>query len=333
MIRICQKAIVSVFIPLVICAVLIANFSGCSSIVKSNQTERTVWLSSLNLEKMTSGWNAPQKDKSIQSKPLRIGGIQFENGVGTHANSLMHVDLKGSCRRFSAYVGIDDEVEGKAGSVRFKIYADGKRLYDSGVIKAGEKAREVDVDLKGCKIMKLVVDAAGDSTSHDHANWAQAAFIVAGKDPEAIDAPVINEKKVILTPKPGPLPRINGPKVYGCRAGRPFIYRIPCTGKRPITFSAENLPETLYLNQETGIIRGTAPEERGEYAVILKAANSRGSMQQAFTIVVGDSLALTPPMGWNSWYIHYARVTDGHMRRAADASTTAGWLSRMTKTL
>jgi len=300
MIRIRKLNAVFVFIPLVICAIFFAGLCGCSSIIKSNQPERTVWLSSLNLEKMTSGWGTPQKDKSIQSKPLRIGGTQFENGVGTHANSLMHVDLKGSCRRFSAYVGVDDEVEGKIGSVRFRIYADGKRLYDSGVIKVGEKAKYVEVGLTGCKIMKLVVDAAGDNTSYDHANWAQAAFIVAGEDPEAIDAPVINEKKVILTPKPGPLPRINGPKVYGCRAGRPFIYRIPCTGKRPINFSAENLPQTLYLDSESGIIRGTAPEERGEYAVTLKATNSRGSMQKAFTIVVGDSLALTPPMGWNS---------------------------------
>jgi alpha-galactosidase len=324
MIGIRQQTTVLVLIYLVICIFITGNLTGCGSITKTHQPERTVWLSSLNLEKMTSGWGTPQKDKSVQSKPLRIGGLQFENGVGTHANSVMHVDLKGSCRRFSAYIGVDDEVEGRTGSVRFRIYADGKRLYDSGVIKAGEKAKNVDVNLTGCKIMKLVVDAAGDNTSHDHANWAQAAFIVAGKDPEAIDAPVINEKRVILTPKPGAKPRINGPKVYGCRPGRPFIYRIPCTGKRPMTFSAENLPETLYLEPDTGIIRGTAPKERGEYPVTLKAVNSRGATQRDFKIVVGDTLALTPPMGWNSWYIHYARVTDGHMRRAADAMIDSG---------
>ncbi len=136
--------------------------------------------------------------------------------------------------------------------------------------------------------------------------------------------PVIKEKKVILTPRPSPKPRINGPKVYGCRPGRPFIYRIPCTGKRPISFSAENLPQTLKLDAETGIITGTAPEQRGEYPVTLKAINSRGSMQRAFKVVVGDTLALTPPMGWNSWYIHYSRVTDGHMRRAADAMVESG---------
>ena len=36
-----------------------------------------------------------------------------------------------------------------------------------------------------------------------------------------------------LTPKPGPAPHINGPKVYGCRPGHPFLYRIPTD--RPAT--------------------------------------------------------------------------------------------------
>jgi len=40
--------------------------------------------------------------------------------------------------------------------------------------------------------------------------------------------------------------------------------------------------------------------------------------------VVGDTLALTPPMGWNSWYIHYNRVTEEHMRNAADVMVASG---------
>jgi len=128
----------------------------------------------------------------------------------------------------------------------------------------------------------------------------------------------------MLTPRPGPKPHINGPTVYGCRPGRPFIYRIPCTGKRPMSFAAENLPRTLSLDTATGIITGTAPSERGEYLVTLKAANGRGAAQRSLKIVVGDTLALTPPMGWNSWYIHYGRVTDRHMRAAADAMIESG---------
>jgi alpha-galactosidase len=309
---------------LTICAVLTAQLSGCGSAAKSDKPARTVWLSSLNLEKMTAGWGTPQKDKSIQGKPLKIAGRSFDKGVGTHAASLMHVDLKKSCRSFSAYVGVDDEVNGNVGSVRFRIYGDGRLLFNSGVLKAGEPAKKVDINLTGCKTLTLSVDPAGDNTSYDHADWAEAAFVVAEDDPVAIDAPVLKEEKVILTPKPGPEPKINGPKVYGCRPGRPFIYRIPCTGTRPIRFSAENLPPTLKLDSTTGIITGTAPADSGEYSVIFKATSRRGSSQRTFRIVVGDTLALTPPMGWNSWYIHYNRVTEQHMRNAADSMINSG---------
>ncbi len=322
--RIRKQHHVSTCLLLTICAVLIAQLSGCTSATKSDKPARTVWLSSLNLEKMTAGWGTPQKDKSIQSKPLKIAGRTFDKGIGTHAASLMYIDLKNSCRSFSAYVGVDDEVNGKIGSVRFRIYGDGKLLFNSGVLRAGDPAKKVDIDLTGCKTLTLSVDPAGDNTSFDHADWADAAFVVAGEDPEAIDSPVLKEEKVILTPRPGPEPRINSPKVYGSRPGRPFIYRIPCLGKRPIRFSAENLPPTLKLDTATGIITGTTPAKLGEYPVTLKGTNRHGSSRRTFKIVVGDTLALTPPMGWNSWYIHYNRVTEQHMRKAADAMIESG---------
>ena len=40
--------------------------------------------------------------------------------------------------------------------------------------------------------------------------------------------------------------------------------------------------------------------------------------------MVGNQLALTPPMGWNSWYIHYHRVSDQVMRQAADQMIATG---------
>ena len=101
--------------------VLTAQLSGCNSTVKSGKPAKTVWLSSINLEKMTAGWGTPQKDKSIQSKPLTIAGQTFDKGAGTHAPSLMYIDLKKSCRSFTAYVGVDDEVNGNIGSVGFRI--------------------------------------------------------------------------------------------------------------------------------------------------------------------------------------------------------------------
>ena len=50
------------------------------------------------------------------------------------------------------------------------------------------------------------------------------------------------EMPEILTPKPPPTPRINGPSIFGVRPGSPFIYRIPATGRRPMEFSVLPLP-------------------------------------------------------------------------------------------
>ena len=128
---------------------------------------------------------------------------------------------------------------------------------------------------------------------------------------------------VILTPKPAPAPRINGPKVYGCRPGHPFIFRVPTQGERPMKFSCENLPATLKLDSTSGIITGTAPP-RGEYKVTLQAKNAHGQATRTLKIVSGDTLALTPPMGWNHWYTHYDRITGLLIREAADVMVRSG---------
>jgi alpha-galactosidase len=127
----------------------------------------------------------------------------------------------------------------------------------------------------------------------------------------------------IITPKPKPQPRINGPLVYGCHPGNPFLYRIPCQGVRPIRFSVKGLPSELKLDPSTGIITGNAPK-RGEYEVLIQARNSKGTDKRKLKIVAGDKLALTPPMGWNHWYAHYDWITDKMMREAADIMISSG---------
>jgi alpha-galactosidase len=136
------------------------------------------------------------------------------------------------------------------------------------------------------------------------------------QDPQNLD-------RFILTPSPPASPRINGPAIYGARPGSPFLYRIPCTGERPMEFNAEPLPEGVQLDPATGIISGSAGAP-GTYRVRLTARNAHGESVRDFNIVVGDRLALTPPMGWNSWYIHYDRISDKTMREAADQMIATG---------
>src|SRR5512135_2482407 len=122
-------------------------------------------------------------------------------------------------------------------------------------------------------------------------------------------APEPNAPKVeIRTPKPPESPRINGPSVFGVRPGSPFLYRIPATGARPMEFSVESLPAGLQVDLKTGQITGSV-KEAGEHGVILRAKNALGTSERKFKIIVGESIALTPPMGWNSWNAYHGSVT------------------------
>jgi len=123
---------------------------------------------------------------------------------------------------------------------------------------------------------------------------------------------------IILTPKPSPKPKINGPQIYGVRPGSPFLYRIPATGLRPMEFSVEGLPPGLRLDEKTGIITGSI-KDKGEYALTFKAKNMLSAAERKFKIVCGDKIALTPPMGWNSWYGFSNTVSEKKMRAAVEA--------------
>jgi alpha-galactosidase len=132
-----------------------------------------------------------------------------------------------------------------------------------------------------------------------------------------------NVLPVVLTPKASPRPKINGPKVFGVRPGHPFLFTIAATGTRPMEFSVDGLPAGLTFDQMTGQITGVV-KEIGTTTVILKAKNALGMATRALKIVVGDQIALTPVLGWNSWNCFASAVDDAKVRSAADAMVKSG---------
>ncbi|MBI4811594.1 MAG: NPCBM/NEW2 domain-containing protein, partial [Ignavibacteriales bacterium] len=216
-------------------------------------------------------------------------------------------------------------IEGK-GSVRFFVLGDKKILWESPIMKKGNVPTKVDIDLSGVKLLGLLVTDAEDNIDYDHANWCDAKIeLVSKRSPEELVVETTVEP-YILTPKPSDLPKINGVKVFGIRPGNPFLYTIAATGKRPMTFSAENLPEGLNLDGITGIITGKIDRE-GEYKVTLVAKNEIGDAKRELRIKSGDKICLTPPMGWNSWNCWACAVDDAKVRAAADAMVSSGLIN------
>jgi alpha-galactosidase len=105
--------------------------------------------------------------------PLSIAGHQYEKGLGVHAASLVTFRLGGACSSFSADVGVDDEASAQA-SVTFQVWADGSKLFDSGVVKGGSVAKPLNVDVTGKTELSLFVDNGGDDRHQDHVDWANA---------------------------------------------------------------------------------------------------------------------------------------------------------------
>jgi alpha-galactosidase len=127
----------------------------------------------------------------------------------------------------------------------------------------------------------------------------------------------------ILTPPAPATPRINGPSVFGVRPNSPLLYTIPATGQRPIEFTVDRLPSGLRLDPATGVLAGRL-KRKGEHVVTLRAKNSLGVSEKRFRIVVGDGIALTPPMGWSSWNCWGAAVSQEKVLSSARAMVEKG---------
>ena len=134
----------------------------------------------------------------------------------------------------------------------------------------------------------------------------------------------VYEPKYILTPAAPETPRFNTAPVYGVRPGSPVHYRFGVSGVKPMTFSSADLPAGLSLNPENGALSGKITTD-GEYTFTVKAKNAKGEASQKFTLYVGDDkMALTPPMGWNSWNCWGLSVTQDKVISSAQALIDKG---------
>src|SRR5262245_13961867 len=276
-----------------------------------------IWIDSLDLSKMVQRRQTPRAGRSLaggrgggrgageaggpQGAPIQLGGVTYAHGIGTLSINELIIDLKGQATRFLAMVGLNDNAS-KQGSVTVEVWLDNKKVLISEVLRVGSPPLKVDVDLTGARFLELLIDDGNDVSTGDNADWAGGLiFLKAGatEKPESWTFP--SEPPPPIASGWPATPRINPPRITGGTPGRPFIFRVPATGDAPLTFAARNLPEGLTLDAKTGVITG-AIARAGRTDVELTVTNARGKAVRTLTIVGGaDALALTPPLGWNSW--------------------------------
>jgi len=304
----------------------IAGLIIISSLISIGQlSAQTVWLDQLDLSTATQGYGIPMKNRSIDNKVLTIAGKTFERGFGSHSESSLTILLNGKATEFTAQVGIDDEVAGHQPAAEFVVYGDNKKLWSSGVMRLGDVARPCSVNLAGVQKLELVVTDGGNGNYYDHVDWVDAKFETTGASTFKTYSPVATEP-YILTPAPKAEPKITGAKVFGVRPGSPFQFLVTATGDRPMTFSATGLPKELNINTQTGLITGKL-SKAGTYVVTLEAKNAKGKFQRKLRVECDDRIALTPPMGWNSWNCFAQEVSAEKVKRAADAMVKSGLIN------
>ncbi len=242
--------------------------------------------------------------------------------LGMHANSHLTVELGEGAIKLETDCAVDDRT--LDGLAQFQILLDGKVVADSGLVTRHDKAKHFSVDLRGAKKLTFKALDGGDGNKGDHCNWVNIKIDYEdGKYPPGDVRTVSPRQLGILTPKSGPAPRINGPKVFGVRPGNPVLYRLPVTGLRPMELSARNLPKGLTFDSTTQVLSGSV-EKRGEYAIIFSAKNSKGEAERTLTLKVGDNICLTPALGWNSWNAFGNTITAEKVVASAEAMISSG---------
>ena len=117
-------------------------------------------------------------------------------------------------------------------------------------------------------------------------------------------------------------PSIHAPSVFGASTGKPVLYRIPVTGKRPLAVSVAGLADGLSLKD--GVISGSVAED-AEFFAVVRAENAEGADERRIRFVVApDTRLLTPLMGFTSWNAFGSKVTQERMEKTADALVASG---------
>jgi alpha-galactosidase len=120
------------------------------------------------------------------------------------------------------------------------------------------------------------------------------------------------ELDLMAAARAGAEPRFNGAQIFGIRPGTPFLRALAVSGARPMAFAAVKLPRGLKLDHATGIISGSLAKP-GAYEFTCRASNAGGRTEARLRIECGDTIALTPPMGWNSYDAFGDAVTEAEV--------------------
>lgn len=144
----------------------------------------SVKLTDLTFEIATAGWGSVTKNKSVSGNSLNIKGKTYNNGVGTHAKSVIMVQVPTDCIRFKTFAGLDKGGTDQSGgsTVEFMLATEDPTVRNVDITKAVANSGRISrtfqragkyltADISNASQLYLVVTDAGDNYNYDHADW------------------------------------------------------------------------------------------------------------------------------------------------------------------
>ena len=138
---------------------------------KAPASIKSLPLSSAAWTSAQVGWGAPQRDQvqpfEDHTPCLHVAGKLYDRGLFAHAPSRYAFRPGKSWQKLVTAFGVQD---GLGGSVVFVIRGDGKELFRSATLKAGQVGTAT-VSLKGVTGLELLTEDAGDTGNSDWGVW------------------------------------------------------------------------------------------------------------------------------------------------------------------
>jgi hypothetical protein len=144
---------------------------------------RSVYLSDLKESKyefhpfLDAAWPFAA-DGNAAEHDLVLAGSTYDKGISLHSHGRLTYRLSGAYRRFEALVGLDDK-DGRRGSVRIRVWADGEALDLGGdrELTAENGPLTIGANIDGVRELTLEVDFGKGGDVQDVVNWVDARVI------------------------------------------------------------------------------------------------------------------------------------------------------------
>ncbi len=150
------------------------NESAASEVTQvTPQKPGTTYLSDLEVVSSDGEYSL---DLDCSGNSIQLGDQVHNRGIGVRGETALVYNLAKQFKGFRANVGIDGSLGSDDSDVIFKVFVDGKLIYESDVIKWDSEIQQLSISVENAVELKLVTGNNG-SSKNDDAAWADARLI------------------------------------------------------------------------------------------------------------------------------------------------------------